>query len=618
MKITGKLKMKSGFALLKQKVANNKLSAAFLDRLSNPELQDPKLQFDRVLSQRIASYSPKATGKPEGDVDPRWPILNRLIDTIPSCLFRLVLDWNSVAGETRSGRDLLLGILSSLVWQDPGLQPHIDAFIADIDPTTDIKALNAQLIQKIEGDSPVPKKVFTDFLAMTHPLIKLIDRNDLTERIENLYIFEALFQFLLTYYFDLLIHADTDTVTGYVHVIFLRLFAGLKRQEMQIWELHPEKQGMRQVLLDIIAADKPDQRHPLLRQTAFKSIELYNPLFYPETNGNTGEFVNRYNQRLNAFMSLSIMSTTLFLDTLLLVKGKQPVKQLVERLFAENYQKFSQLQVFLDDGKHKAAHNVLFDLLELVAEQKPSLENIVSEPESDESGGLSLDQVLEHLKQRIITVYERVRQKETLTPDQISDYLTRISGDIAESLFFNTLEKTGINAFVERIEPEIKEITALGMLANAEKEAFREQLCQQAEIFAKENRNGKTEEVNEEPPTTEPKEDPFLTQEIIPVGFEKGAPRVSVKAFFSFPFKGMDEKRDNPHGQHLEYLMEAVNRSAMDQLHLDEIKSRLSELPRPTYRKTYDIFPLNIYDETVLLVVFSLWRNQALDRLLTE
>ncbi len=624
--------MKSGFALLKKKVCNNKVSEAFFNQVSNLDHHDPERNFDRVLSQRIAVYSPKAAdifGGGEDEQDSRWYILNQLIDTIPSFLFRLVYDWNQVAGDPQSSRNLLLGILGSLIWKDPDSQSHIDAFIADIDVQADIKRLNAQLIQKAEGDASVPKKVFTDFLAMTKASVPLVANDSLSEQIENLFYFESLFQFLLTYYFDLLGHAETETVTGYVHIIFLRLFSAVKKQELHYWDQFPEKVALRQALLDAVEEDLPEKCHPLLRKTVFKSIDLYNPLFCPSIDSSSSVFTARFAHRWDAFLSLSVMGTTLLLDTLMLLKGQDPVLSLLNRFYVDNYSKFNQLLDFLSTEKQKA-HPVLFELVQQVAGQKPTQNDVIpiSAPPSQRTGRmLTQDQISEYLKERLLNLYDRVKLKGALTQDQISAYLASISGDIAGHLSNGVVDHHGIDTFVEEVEPEIKEMSALGMLAREEKEAFQQQLCHRADKVAETYRSDDADDQEalvEDEVSTETveipgnEEDTFLQQEIIPIGFEQGAPKIPIGAFFQFPFTGMDGKGTDPFSQHLRYLEEAVRQSMLDEDRLSEIRSRLSDLPRLIYRKTYDIFPLNRFDETELLIVFSLWRNGALGNLLVE
>lgn len=623
--------MKSGFSLLKKKVCNNKLSEAFFSQVPNLGQSDSQNRFDRILSQRIAAYAPRAANSaslPDGETDPRWQILNQLVDTTPSFLFRLIQDWRDVSGTDASSRSLFLGILNYFVWAAPESRAHIDSFIAGIDPNLDIKTLNARLIQKSEGDVPVPNLVFRDFISLAKSPIPLAEQDDLAGRIENLFCFEAFYQFLLTYYLDLLSQSDTETVTGFIHIIFLRLFSAVRQQELQYWGRFPEKEGMRASLMKTIKSDQPDKRHPLLRNTAFKAVQLMNPLLSLPGESTSEPVEKQLGIRLESFLSLSTMSTILFLDTLLMIKGEELVAAVLEKLLEYRHQKLPDLQNFLSSGNQKA-HRALATIVGRFADRKPTPAQpgtASTDSLGAEKSGMTQDQVARYLKARLLKLYENVKVEGALTHDQIADYLAAISGDIAESLAKGSMDEQRIDGFVGQIEPEVREMSALGMLAREEKEAFQQQIRQRAETWSETHKDPQAD-LQEDPeipdsvavaPEREVVEDPFLTREIIPVGFEKGAPLIPVGAFFRFPFASERAKDEESFSQHLRYLEEAVSHSLLEEDKLAEIRSRLPDLPRLTYRKTYDIYPLNRFDETVLLVVFSLWRNNALENLLSD
>jgi len=605
--------MKSGFDLLAEKVCNNRVSETFWAQVTGRENSDPHLSFDRVLSQRIAAYFPETVdegGRTE-EMDQRWSVLDRLVDSVPSLLFRLVSDWSLVTESGPSSRYLLMGVLSSLVWQEPESQAHVDAFLADIDPRMSIKDLSARLIQKTAGKIPVPQAVYRDFMIMAGAPFNPVKTDDLAERIENLFYFDALVQFLLTYYFDLFCRAKTETVTGYVHIIFLRLFSALKQQEKKYWEQYPDKEKERQLLTELVEADAPDSRHPFLRKTAFRSIELYNPLFTVFAGTGSTVIENRYQQRMSGFLSLSVISMSLLLDSLLLLKGEASVLALLKQLRQNSEPKLKQLAAFLGAEKQKG-HQILTQLVIRFLVDKPAVVETEREAASEEAESRMLDegssvtetQVAVYLEERLLEIHKQAGIEEETTHSQIGDFLTSICGGLAQILTNGNMDLQGVDVFVKQIESEIKEISALGMLAREEKEAFLEQISQRAKKLV--------ESALDPAETT----DPFLQQEIIPIGFEKGAPKIPISIFFRFPFASEDGKPEDPFSQHLRYLEEAVRQSLLAEGQLAEIRSRLADLPRLNYRKTYDIYPLNRFDETVLLIVFSLWRNGALENLL--
>ncbi|NQU64101.1 MAG: hypothetical protein HQ517_07445 [SAR324 cluster bacterium] len=486
--------MKSGFELFVEDVCNNKISEAYLGQVSNRDNENPQWCFDRIFSQRIATYSLTVSEKD----DPPGILLKRLIDSNPSFLFRLVLDWSQVPGTKTSTRKLLLGIVVSLILKDPESNAHINNFITAIDPLVNIKTLNSLLIQKTAGEVFVPQRVFKDFMALTKDPISIRFTQNLEEHIENMFYFEATSQFFLTYYFDLLCHAKTETISGFVHIIFLKLFSALKHQMVQYWDQYQEESWQQQGLHELVNADLPGKCHPLLGKTAFKSIELYNPLLSRLADINSEEIKKRFSQKLQGFLSLSTITTTLLLDTVLMLKGHENVLSLLTLLRASRPQKLDQLLDFMS-AKSGKTNRELYQLVKRFIEKEP----------------------------------------------------------------------------VSEIEKSSQEITS--------------------ESEATEN---------------------FLLQEIIPIGFEKGAPKIAVSTFFEFPFGKTGSGDADPFSQHLRYLEDAVSHAALTGDELTKIRVLLSTLPTLAYRKTYDIYPSNQFDEAILLIVFSLWQNQVLKNLL--
>ncbi len=613
--------MKSGFGLLAEKVCNNRVSEAFWAQVTGRENSDPHLRFDRVLSQRIATYVSESIdegGRTE-EMDQRWSVLDRLVDSVPSLLFRLVSDWSLVTESGPSSRHLLMGVLSSLIWQEPESQAHIDAFLADIDPRMSIKELNARLIQKTAGKLPVPQVVYRDFMIMAGAPFNLVKTDDLAERIENLFYFDALIQFLLTYYFDLFCRAKTETVIGYVHIIFLRLFSALKQQEKKYWDQYPDKEKERQRLTELIEEDAPDSRHPFLRKTAFSSIELYNPLFTGFAGKGPTVIENRYQQRMSSFLSLSVISMSLLLDSLLMLKGEVSVLALLKQLRQNNEPKLKQLAAYLGAEKQKG-HQMLTQLVIRFLVDKPAVEEtkrevtpeLVENQKPDAGSSVTKAQIAGYLEERLLKLHEQGGIEGDTAQNQIGDFLTSICGGLAQILTNENMDLQGVDAFVKQIEPEIREMSALGMLAREEKEGFLEQISQRAEKFVADRSATPAEPASDTAETT----DPFFQQEIIPIGFEKKAPKIPIGIFFRFPFAREGGRSEDPFSQHLRYLEEAVKQSLLTESQLAEIRSRLPDLPRLNYRKTYDIYPFNRFDETILLIVFSLWRNGALDNLL--
>lgn len=234
------------------------------------------------------------------------------------------------------------------------------------------------------------------------------------------------------------------------------------------------------------------------------------------------------------------------------------------------------------------------------------MKNDTDRESGDRSGrGMTQDQITDFLMKRMFRYSEGGKTHGALSEDKIQSYLAFIRGTVAKTLATGQLDILEIDDFVDMAEPIVTEMSEPETSAKKNGTALLAEIQHLAEQYVSacqaDSAAGKE---------TDTETAKSLEQEIIPIGFEKGAPRISVSGFFEFPF-------GNDHfGQHLRYLEEAVSRGVLGADELSKIRSMLPRLPVLAYRKNYDIYPLNQFEETVLLVVFSLWQNKVLKNLL--
>ena len=89
--------------------------------------------------------------------------------------------------------------------------------------------------------------------------------------------------------------------------------------------------------------------------------------------------------------------------------------------------------------------------------------------------------------------------------------------------------------------------------------------------------------------------------------------------FFAFPFGDRKGPLENDwFNYHVRYLEMAVEKNKLEKPTFDKISSMLSHVPKKKYRKYFNIFPSEKFEETTFLAVYDLWQNKALEKLVVE
>lgn len=480
------------FDALEQLLSTNHASALYLDKISSGITISIRKKLDQSIQNVAIKYiSLDAFKNICPETSDLQKTLENVMDVFPSFIFQLVTTWNKVPSYFDISRHLLIAGINTLISKNPDNTNHTLLFLEDIDSTAELSVLNAMLIKKEHETLYFPQLVFKDFVTIAPKSIQFKTSPNKFDLIETLFCFEGMSQVFLNYYFDLLCQADSDVIGEHIHMIFSKLFISLGKTENSYWPRFNNHDALLRQLHGVVEKDLPGVRHPVLNKGVFSNIFIYNIWFQNGiTPSNEDQTVKKWREKLQLVFGFSIRKISLFLATLLIVKGQFHVEKLLELFSARAPRKLLRLFAFL------RAHS---------------------------------------------------------TP------------------IHKTLEAVVI--------PFIKNIDQTSVL------------------------------VEDEPP--------ILKQKIIPIGFENGAPLISVRDFFSFPFgENVDLLPEERYTQHQRYLKIAVEEEKLHPADLENISNNLINLPDLEYQKYFNIFPDNEFDDAVLTMVFTRWKNGGLDNLL--
>ncbi len=108
----------------------------------------------------------------------------------------------------------------------------------------------------------------------------------------------------------------------------------------------------------------------------------------------------------------------------------------------------------------------------------------------------------------------------------------------------------------------------------------------------------------------------FMTEELIPYGLDEKAKQIPVSEFFTFPFgdyQGPDEKEW--FGFHMRYLQMAVKQKKLAQSKYTTITNAINYVPKQKYKRYYNIFPNDKFEETTFMAIYDLWKNKTFENL---
>lgn len=255
---------------------------------------------------------------------------------------------------------------------------------------------------------------------------------------------------------------------------------------------------------------------------------------------------------------------------------------------------------------------------------------------------LSQDDIPRFLEERIKALYERVKVDGALTQDMIPKYLAQFAQKASSVLKerapgkqrqlvedFNEstnqildqisedvdIDKDKLQNYKSEIERKSVQLNSPDMGKRFEAvQDIGAKLAEAAtksdkELTARDLKQPKKKSVSQAELQT------VLGQEIIPIGFEENAPLITIGNFFEFPFGKTPPKEDNWFEMHMKYLCDLEETGLITEKEHLLIKSVISLLPIVKFRKYFDIYPNNKFEDSVLMAAFSLFNNKAFDKL---
>ncbi|MCP4754685.1 MAG: hypothetical protein GY866_27710 [Proteobacteria bacterium] len=645
----------------KRQLANNPVSAYYVDRIFSNLEEKHQNQFDDALQRSTNRYlqiqDVKSSIENPDDIQSS---LQTIFDAFPSFTFAVGSDLNRNPEFYKISKQLQIAGILSQIFTDVMPQSRTRLFLSNVDPEADLNALNDRILDQEEDSSYLPKLVYRDFLSIVKNHLKLKITKNLPTLIENMFYFSGLSQIFLRYYFDLLRLAPNDTFSQHVDGIFSRLFISLRLEEIRYWRNYKNSEPLLSKLNQTIERNAANERHPKLQKDVFARISYHHPIIHDGTSrGLTAEANNLLKNQVSDFHRFSSTQLSLLLNIILKLKGNDHVVYLLTHIFRTNKDTLVKLKSDLEKTANKSFDN----LLKLVnsfmsrffqpkdkSKEKPATSEVqLSQGSSrlstarknllalkDRKGMMTYDKVAGFLERRLKRLYQRVKKEGALTQDKIPEYLARFA-EAAQPVIAEAnpkRRKEAIETFEESTVEILQEISDQGGLTVEEADDLQNDIHEQvqelqtpdvekrAEIVENigltlSEAADKVEEVEEpEEKKSEIDVEAFIGQELIPAGFDKTSTTISIKDFFSLPFANSREpEEDNWFEAHLQYCRLAVEKNKLEQSTYETIVEILPSLPKSKYKKYFNIFPSDELEETTFYAVYDIWANDALDRI---
>ncbi|MBU2514861.1 hypothetical protein KJ966_26375 [bacterium] len=537
---------------------------------------------------------------------------------------------------------------------------NADLFLNQLDANSELVALEEKLLESSSKDTYIPRIVNSDFVQLvnTHPTLQ--STTNPHELIEIIYYYKAVKQIFLKYYFYLIGYSQSDILAAHVSQVFSRLLISLRSHEIRFWKKYKNGKKLQLQLENTISKDLEISRHPHLRKHIFERIDNFNPVIQDGGVRNTViEVRDLQMKQLAVFYELSINKLVMLLDTTLKIEGPPYVTYLLSQLHRTDNEKlfilYDHLKKLSSEKTKSLRHLVMSyahrlprskrklllskgdkSILETVYKTAESLRQESAHKrlvESEGKRGMTQDQVPRFLEERLKKLYERVKIEGALTQDQIPEYLAKFAA--AAEMVMGPVsigsQQVVFEEFKNTTDEILEDISSKGQLSAEEIEEYKENIEEKTNELKNKTEEERTDIVDEIGVTLteasfesdkrkeEAEREAFFKKSIIPYGLEKRAKRVSITEFFIFPFgdfNGPDE--DDWFDYHMRYLQLAVKEKKFDKSNFVKIFNSLSYLPRIKYKKYFNIFPNDQFEETTFMAVYDLWQNKAFDRLKIE
>ncbi len=645
---------------LRQQLSNDSTASYYADQFYShiSSNKDAENELAAVIKTGIKRYARIEEIKERLDNNESTSqILQIIFKLFPSFAFVICNDLDKHPEYYELTRPLRIAVAASSIARKADYKEISEQFINQIDTKESLDNLNLKVTDHNTDMLYLPKLVNLDLLQLTETQPNLKSSTNPHELIETIYYYKVIKQVFLKHYFYLIGFSQSDLIAVHINRIFSKLFVAVRTHELRFWKKFKNGNKLQMQLLNTIAKDMDKTRHPQLRKHIFDRVNAFNPVIQDGTLKSTVIEVRQLlMKQLAVFYELSVNKLVLLLDTTLKMKSNAHVNFLLAQLMRTDNEKLFNLYDHLQDhpsDKNKALRFVVVRYTDRLPRSKrrlknatrgeASLETIYQTTDSlrqthankrlaDSEGnrGMTQDEVPAFLEERLKKLYERAKKEGALTQDQIPGYLAKFAS-AAEALVGPIpigSQRVVIDNFKSTTDEILEEITNKGQLSAEEIQEVKSDIEEKTEALSTPDVDERTELVDEIGVTLtdasfesdKRKEaaelEAFFAKNLIPYGLEKKAKRVNVTDFFTFPFgdfSGPDE--EDWFDYHLRYLQLAVKKSKLDKKNFIKIFNNISFLPKVKYKKYFNIFPNDQFEETTFMAVYDLWQNKAFDRL---
>jgi len=640
---------------LKRLISNNPLAETYAkEGFSNMgEQLDEKvadyLHNQVIIYSKLTAIKEKIfSGRDIGDK------LEAAIDLMPGMAFSVPARFKVDGRPGLSLRQIQIAVLDSAMNRYRESRTFVDAFLAAVPYSSTVAELGGQLQTEGGDESFMPRQVMLEFGQIAQRLLSLPIGVSRPEQIENYYIFQAYTQIFFQFYTELLLKAPSLVVVGVVQAVFAYILAALRRFEINHFH-KPGHPNIEQVE-HWIDKDSAQTRHPNLRKHIFGYVSNYYPMI--KVGGTQSLSATGQRSLQNQLVSLKKVGPerfSLILMDLRKFRGSGAVMFILGQMQRNYLDVLQGLEKYLPTSeapqaadlsklvalvlpKEKIKHEVMKQRKPGFAVQSEESKRLARAKknlaEFDTAGAMNQHKVEEYLKNRLEKIYARARIEGALTQDKIPAYLSQFTDSTGTIVGKQKLSSQEASQFASSAAGIVEEIGADGALTPdeiKEKQAKITELGSQ--LATADSDEAKTEiitaigdqlmdsqnEVEARLPEEERKSVEFeklRDSQIISIGTERNCPMVTVGEFFLFPI-GVEEEMDeeNWFKFHLKYLDLLVEDRILTQEKRDLIDQLHHEFEKIKYRKYFDIFPNDKFDDSILSAVYSLWDNNGLERL---
>ncbi len=625
--------MDNGFEILQNLINNNDVSNFYFEQITGMLNDELKQELNQTVESNANRYSSIRFSSIAADISDDESRLSLILDCFPTFVFCIV---NELAKKPSFGElvhHLLIAYIFGYIHRTEGHLYPIKIVLDSFDNMAGLNDLNAQLTKKTDDDSYIPKRVFKDFMLMASNQMVFEVSKNIGTLVGNIFCFEGMSRIFLRYYFELLFYAESDIIATHIHTLFSKFLAFFRIKEKKYWDNFGNGQKTRDRLLAIVQQNKAGKGHPQLNKEVFETLLAHNPALHDGSSRQVFRYEKEdLKKAFQAFSSFSIIKLALYLESILICKGPVYTNYLLIQILRSDKEKFSKLKDYTATNSNPLMQDVYQLIMQLVTGDGPPKKNTNGSGmlESLDSARLrsakqkllinkdrkSLNQheITKYLERLLKKMHANAKKEGALTLDTIDKYLEYLAKLAAAKLSKGEIDKKKVVSFAKEMAPVLTDISKKDELTDDDIKQHTADIKEKAE-----------KHIMEEKPDPPPKKDDdaekikeFLNSEIVPIGFENDAPKTSVKDFFSFPLADQLEgpAEDDWFAFHKQYLNKAVEDSLMEAADVEKVNELLPMFPKLKYKKYFNIFPGDEYDDPILMVVYGLWQNNAFNKML--